>query len=367
MKENSSKSGLGSIVKLGFDEWFQEKMNPSMSSFNPARVITVNRNNYVVSNGEHEILAEPSGKFLFEAESSLDYPAVGDWVYVQLFDDEQFAVIHEVLPRKTLLKRKTPGKKVDYQLIASNIDTALIIQALDSNYNLRRLERYLVMVNESNIQPAVLLSKSDLLPEEEIEKRKADIIKLMPECIVTAFSNFNEKEIGKLKELFTPQKTYCLLGSSGVGKTTLLNNLLHGEIYKTQEIREKDGRGRHTTTRRELTILDNGAIIIDNPGMRELGVISAEEGLNETFNEISHLAAECRFDDCTHTAEKGCAVLGAVEEGKITKERYDNYIKMYKESLYNEMSYVEKRQRDKQFGKIMHNYLKNDMKDKWRS
>lgn len=355
---------MNDIEKLGFDKWFQDKTETTkLNDFQIARVISVNRNSFVVSNGKSDIYAELTGKLLFNSESSLDLPTVGDWIYTQLLDDDSLAIIHEIFPRKTLLKRKTPGKKIEYQLIAANIDTAIIMQSLDSNFNLRRLERYLVMINESNITPVIFLSKSDLISTDEIDKKKNDIHKIAPDIIIEAFSNNNITDIENIKAYFIPAKTFCLLGSSGVGKTTLLNNLIHKELHKTQPIREKDGRGKHTTTRRELIVLENGSIVIDNPGMRELGIISMDSGLNDTFNEIAELSNQCRFKDCTHTVEKGCAILKAVEQGQISKERYDNYIKIYKESLYHEMSYYEKRQKDKKFGRLVHTYLKNK-KDK---
>ena len=352
------------IEKLGFNKWFHDKVETAkLNDFQIARVISVNKNNFVVSTGQKDIYAELTGKFLFNSDSSLDFPAVGDWVYTQLFDDDSLAIIHEIFPRKSLLKRKTPGKNIEYQLIAANIDTAIIMQSLDSNFNLRRLERYLVMINESNITPVIFLSKSDLVNKDEIDKKKNDIYKIAPNIKIEAFSNNNIKDVKRIKIHFKPAQTFCLLGSSGVGKTTLLNNLMYKELYKTQPIREKDGRGKHTTTRRELILLENASIVIDNPGMRELGIISMDSGLNDTFNEITGLSSQCRFKDCTHTVEKDCAILKAVAEGSISQERYNNYIKIYKESLYYEMSYYEKRQRDKKFGKIMHNYLKNK-KDK---
>src|SRR3989337_1388602 len=298
------------LEKLGFDNWFQNKIDVTKSNeFQIARIITVNKNSFVVSNGKNDIYAELTGKFLFESDSSIDLPTVGDWVYVQLFDEDSFAIIHEILPRKSLLKRKTSGKKIEYQLIAANIDKAIIMQSLDSNYNIRRLERYMVMINESNITPVVFLSKSDLISIDEIESKKNDIYKIMPDIEIEAFSNNNLADIEDIRTHFTPYKTYCLLGSSGVGKTTLLNNLINQELYKTQPIREKDGRGKHTTTRRELIVLEKGVIIIDNPGMRELGIISIESGLDNTFDEIAELSNQCRYADCTHTIEQGCAVL----------------------------------------------------------
>ncbi|KUO61138.1 GTP-binding protein [bacterium BRH_c32] len=354
---------MSDLEKLGFDNWFQENIDlTKLNDRQIVRVISVNKNSFIVTNGMNDIYAELTGKFLFNSESPEDLPTVGDWVYAQLFDNDTFAVIHEILPRKSLLKRKSPGNKIDYQLLAANIDKAIIVQALDNNYNLKRLERYLVMINESHITPIIFLSKSDLLSEEEINKKVSDINKINPGIKIAAFSNNHLTDIETIKSYFLPKETYCLIGSSGVGKTTLLNNLIHQDLYKTQSIREKDGRGKHTTTRRELIVIDNGAIVIDSPGMRELGIISAESGLEDTFNEIAELSSQCRYDDCTHTIEKGCAILKSLESGEISQERYDNYIKMYKESLYNEMSYQEKRAKDKKFGKMIHNYLKNDFK-----
>jgi len=358
---------MNNIEKLGVDSWFKDKIDLSKTAnFKIVRVINVSKNSFVVSNGTNDIYAELTGKFLFNSESSLDLPAVGDWVYVQLFDDDSLAIIHDILPRKSLLKRKTPGKKIEHQLIAANIDTAIIMQSLDSNFNLRRLERYLVMINEGKITPAVFLSKSDLISKEETEKKKNEIRKILPDISITAFSNNTSSDIENIKTFFSPYKTYCLLGSSGVGKTTLLNNLIQKELFKTQPIRKKDGRGKHTTTKRELIILENGAIIIDNPGMRELGVISNESGLDSTFNEIDELADKCKYKDCTHTVETGCAVLGAVESGEISEERYNNFLKFYKESLYNEMSYVDKREKDKKFGKYVRSVMKEIKNKKGR-
>jgi ribosome biogenesis GTPase len=347
------------IEKLGFDKWFQDRTDSAkLADYHIARVIIVHKNSYVINSGKGDIFAEISGKLTFNADSSLDYPAVGDWVYVQFFDDESFAVIHEIVPRKSLLVRKTSGKKIEFQLIAANIDTAMIMQSFDSNYNIRRLERYLVMINESDIDPVVLLSKSDLLTPDEINERKDDIHKLMPDIRIVAFSNKDYSGLDGVKELLIPGRTYCLLGSSGVGKTTLLNNLMDEAILETQAVREKDGKGRHTTARRQLIVLKDGAMVIDTPGMRELGNINVESGLYDTFSEIAALSGRCRYGDCSHTVEEGCAVFAAVEDGIIPEKRYQNYIKMTKESVHNEMSYLEKRQKDKQFGKMVKSVMK---------
>jgi ribosome biogenesis GTPase len=341
------------IKNLGFDKWFQDNIDPeNLAEFEIARVIAVHKDSYIVSNGKNDVFAELLGKMTYSAVSPVDYPTVGDWVLVHFYDDDTFAIIHEILPRKTLLKRKTSGKNIDFQLIAANIDTAFIIQSLDSNYNLRRLERYLVMINESNIQPVVLLSKSDLLDTEEIANRVTEIHKIMPFLHVQPFSNENDSGLRNVKDLLVPRQTYCLLGSSGVGKTTLLNNLIGESIFTTKTVREKDSKGRHATTYRQLIKLDCEAMLIDTPGMRELGNFSVETGIDETFIEITELSKQCQFNDCTHVNEKGCAILKAVENGQVPEKRYQNYIKMKKESIYNEMSYLEKRQKDKQFGKL---------------
>ena len=299
------------------------------------------------------------GKIIFSASSPTDYPAVGDWVLVNFYDEDTFAIIHKVVSRKSLLKRKTPGKKVDFQLIAANIDVAFIVQSLNENFNLRRLERYLVMVNESNIQPIVLLSKSDLLDNENITDIIDGIHEIMPRLQVVPFSNENESGLDSVREIMQPGLTYCLLGSSGVGKTTLINNLIGESKYKTKTVSKKESKGRHATTHRQLIKLDFGAMIVDTPGMRELGNFSVDTGLDETFSEITTLSEKCHFNDCTHVNEKGCAILSAVEDGKISEKRYRNYIKMSKESTYNEMSYLEKRKKDKQFGKHCKTVMKH--------
>ncbi len=341
------------LEKLGFGKWFQDNVDPvDLNRFDIARVMAVHKDSYTINNGENDVFAELIGKMVFSAASPIDYPSVGDWVFATFYDENTFSIIHNVLPRKSLLKRKTPGKKIDFQLIAANIDVAFIVQSLDADFNLRRLERYLVMVKESNIKPIVLLSKSDLLDIEDIANRVAEIQKIMPFLHVQPFSNENESGYKNVNDLFVPRQTYCLLGSSGVGKTTLLNNLIGESIFTTKTVREKDSKGRHATTYRQLIKLDCEAMLIDTPGMRELGNFSVETGIDETFTEITELSEQCQFNDCIHVNEKGCAVLKAVENGQVPEKRYQNYMKMKKESIYHEMSYLEKRQKDKQFGKL---------------
>jgi ribosome biogenesis GTPase len=348
------------LEQLGFDNWIQESIpDENLQHFEIARVIAVHKDSFLVSNGAVEVVAELVGKLMYSASSPMDYPTVGDWVLVSFFDGNTFAIIHEVTPRKSLLKRKTPGKKVDFQLIAANIDVAFIIQSLNENFNLSRLERYLVMVNESNILPIVLLSKSDLLSAEEIQHCVSEIEKNIPHLQIAPFSNENESGLDRIKKIMQPRLTYCLLGSSGVGKTTLINKLIGESMYKTKTVSKKESKGRHATTNRQLIILHSGAMIVDTPGMRELGIFSVATGIDETFSEIITLSEQCHFKDCTHVNEKGCAVLNAIQKGELLADRYQNYLKMTKESSFHGMSYLEKRKKDKQFGKHCKTVMKH--------
>ena len=351
------------LQELGLLSWFDDKIDKSLlDEYRLARVIIVNKESYIIKNERTETKAEITGRLMYNADSPLDFPTVGDWVYAQYFDNDTLAIIQDIVPRKSLLKRKTSGSTIEYQLLGANIDKALLMQSLDADFNLRRLERYLVMAKDSDIHPIVLLSKSDLLSESELEKKKSEIRSLMPDLEIVSFSNVDRSGLDKVNALLLPGETYCLLGSSGVGKTTLLNTLFGEERFETLTVREKDSKGRHATTRRQLNVMQNGALIIDTPGLRELGNIGVEAGIKKTFDDIMALSVGCRFKDCTHVHEEGCAVLSAVDEGKISRERYENYIKMTRESAYHEMSYLEKRKRDKEFGKMVKRVMKNHRK-----
>ncbi|UCE08739.1 MAG: ribosome small subunit-dependent GTPase A [bacterium] len=355
--QNSQSRTL--LEKLGYDEWFEFKSKEYIKdNFSVARIVEVNKNNYKVSNGQHEIFAELSGKFLFNIEHNIDYPTVGDWVIVQCFDDYSLAIIHHILPRKSLLKRKDPGKAIEFQLIAANIDYAFIMQSVDSNFNLNRLERYFVMINESKIQPIVILSKTDLISDDELSEINDRIKRFNDKYMFLPISNVTDDGIKALQKELQSCKTYCLLGSSGVGKTTLLNKLLGEQRFDVNEVREKDSKGKHTTTTRQLIQLKSGSIFIDTPGMRELSNFAIDAGLDKTFDEIISFSSQCRFKDCTHTHEEGCALKEAVEQGIIDEDRYNNFLKIQKESAYYDMSYLEKRTKDKSFGKMLKNYKK---------
>jgi ribosome biogenesis GTPase len=352
---------MNDLENLGYGDWFKQQVDAAMlAAHKVARVVSVHKESYTVTQGDAEIFAELSGNLLYRAESPCDLPTTGDWVYADFFDHDTHAILYGVLPRKTLLQRKTPGKVVDFQLIAANIDVAFIVQSLNENFNLRRLERYLVMVNESEIEPIILLSKCDLMDSGEIDAIKNKISQIAPHTLVMEFSNLDQASVDRVTGLLKCGFSYCLLGSSGVGKTTLLNSIIGDQKYATQSVSKIQSKGRHTTTSRQLVRLENGAMIIDTPGMRELGSLAVDEGLDETFAEVVEMAQRCKFSDCAHTHEQGCAILAAIAAGDLSEQRYQNYLKMKRESEFNQMSYLEKKKKDKQFGKM----VKSVMKDK---
>ncbi len=347
-------AGIANLKHLGYNSWFKVDLDDlSLLGHELARVVSVHKESYQISKGEGAVFAQLAGKLLYACESPLMLPTTGDWVLASFYDDDSRAIVHDIVTRKSLIKRKTASKRIEFQLIAANVDAAFIIQSLDHNFNPRRLERYLVMINESGILPVILLSKSDLLSTAQIAHHMDVIRQVITDVQLIPFSNKSRVNLDKIKSLFRPTKTYCLLGSSGVGKTTLLNRIEPGADFATRPVRGKDSKGRHTTTRRQLTQLSNGAMIIDTPGMRELGNMSVDSGLDQTFSEITALSQQCKFNDCTHVHELGCAILAAVSDGRLSDKRVNNYLRMQKESRYNEMSYLEKRQKDKRFGKLV--------------
>jgi ribosome biogenesis GTPase len=296
---------------------------------------------------------------MFDASAREDYPAVGDWVAVR-YADEDSAIIESILPRKNILRKTGDGDRRS-QVVAANIDSLFIVEAVDRDFSLNRYERYLVLARDADIKPIVVLNKTDLVPPAELDglvNRTRD--RLGADIITT--SVIAEDGLAQLLGRVEKGKTYSFVGSSGVGKSSLINRLLGDERISTSEISLSTGRGKHTTTRRNLYFLENGGIVIDNPGIREVGVAERPAGLETAFDEISVLAAKCRFADCTHTHEPGCAVIKAVEEKELDKQRYENYIKMKKEADFRAMTLLEKRNKDRKFGKYVKKALEQKKK-----
>jgi len=326
------------------------------------RVITEHKERYVVKtvNGEYE--AEITGNMRFTAKSREDFPAVGDWVALLTYDST-LAIIHKILPRFSTIKRQAIGHFGEIQIIATNVDYAFLVQAVDRDYNINRLERYLTICNSSKVKPIIVLSKIDLIDESRVNEILTNIKARIKNVPVIAISNETPNGFKTINKFIEKGKTYCMLGSSGVGKSTLLNNLSGKNIMRTDTISESTNRGRHVTSYRELIILDNGGILIDNPGMREVGIADTENGLEITFDRIVTLSKTCKFKDCTHTSEIGCSVLEAVENGNIDKASYENYLKMEREKAHFESSESERRKKDKIFGKMVKNYKKDNLKN----
>ncbi|MBE0677901.1 MAG: ribosome small subunit-dependent GTPase A [Bacteroidales bacterium] len=335
--------------------------SPDLSGFVIGRVTREHRERYVVTDGEQEYDAEITGNLRYSAESREDFPAVGDWVAMTLYDSGQ-AYINKVLPRKSFLARRAVGKTGEIQIIAANIDVAFIVQAISNNFNVNRLERYLAICHSAGIEPVLVLSKTDLVTEKEISAALHELESRGQKVKYLLLSNITLDGIDRIPGFIPKGKTCCVMGSSGVGKSTLINNLLQREIIKTGELSHSTNKGRHVTEHRELFILDNGGIVIDTPGMKEVGMTDIEEGVRTTFREIYDLAQSCRFHDCSHINETGCAVLDALDSGALSRESYENYVKIQREQEHFQATLAEKRKRDKQFGKLIKNYYKNKNK-----
>ena len=317
------------LAQLGFSDFFAAQVPPDQLP-HTARIIAEHRGAFRIASATGEHAARISGRMRHLAETRGDLPAVGDWVLLRPTNspaDE--AVIETILERRSCFSRKAAGQTTSQQIVAANIDTVWIVTALDADLSPRRIERYLTLAWESNASPAVILNKSDLC--DDTPAAIAAIEAVSPGVRIHAVSALTGSNIEQLTPYIKPGATVALLGSSGVGKSTLINRLAGRDIQATAGIRESDSKGRHTTTARQLITLPSGGLIVDTPGMRELQLWDADSGVKDTFTDIEELAPHCRFSDCTHTSEPGCAVAQAIEEGTLTHERFASYQKLQAE------------------------------------
>ena len=317
------------IGPLGWTEGLARKFEPlSLRGFVPARVVAQHRGGYIVLSRYGEQTARVSGRLLHNSRDEGVMPAVGDWVAIAA-PSGGATIINAVLPRTGKFSRGVAGERTEEQVVAANVDLAMVVSSLDGDFNLRRIERYLALAHAGAVEPVIVLSKADLA--DDIEDKRRAVESLAPGVAVEVISNVTGAGVEGVRARLTAGVTVVVLGSSGVGKSTLINRLLGTDTQKTREVR-KDGKGRHVTTHRELFSLPGGAVIIDTPGMRELKLWEGDEELSETFADIDELAAQCRFRDCRHDSEPGCAIRAAIASGDLSGARFESYLKLQRES-----------------------------------
>lgn len=318
---------MPTLEDYGWSDFFAAEFAPlAGEGFEAGRVLLQHNRIYVLFTRAGDVEAETTGRLRYLARGAEDLPAVGDWVAIKRTKDEGKAKIHEVLPRRSKFSRRAAGSETEEQVVAANVDTVFLVTGLDGDYNPRRVERYLIMAWESGAEPVVVLNKADLV--EDAEEKRVEVERVAPGVPVLCLSAKRGEGVEQLIPYAGRGRTVALMGSSGVGKSTIVNRLLGSEVQRTSGVRLSDDRGRHTTTHRELFLLPEGGLVLDTPGMRELQLLVSERGLRETFEEIEEAAARCRFSDCRHEGEPGCAVREALDGGTLDAERYRNYRKM---------------------------------------
>jgi ribosome biogenesis GTPase len=355
--------GTDALDALGWDATFASAFTPfAVAGLVPGRVVAEHRDRYLVATASGaEQAAVLAGRLRHEARSRLDLPAVGDWVATtSASSSADTASVHAVLPRRTAFIRKAAGDETAAQVLAANVDVALVVAALPGGVNVRRIERYLTLAWESGALPVIVLTKTDLA--EDVQTQIAGVRAVAPGVDVTALSSLTGEGVAALQRFLRAGRTAVLLGPSGAGKSTLVNRLLGAERLRTAAVRE-DGKGRHTTTHRELVRLEGGALLIDTPGMRELQLWDADSGLGAAFADIYALAAHCRFRDCRHDAEPDCAVRAAVESGALPAERLESWRRLERELAWlarrqDELAAAAVKSRDKSMERLMREHLR---------
>ena len=355
------------LETLGWDEWFAEPLRPhTAQGLRPARVAVTHNYLYQLYTARGELMAEAAGRLRHQTAGADAMPVVGDWVAIRPSETERKATIEAVLPRRSCFSRKAAGEPTRRQLVAANIDTVFLVCGLDDDFNLRRIERYLVAIQVSGATAVIVLNKADVSPD--VDAARGATAALAPGTPIHVTSCLEDRGTDPLKAHLSPGKTVALLGSSGVGKSTIINRLLGADRQRTRAVRGKDGRGRHTTPQRELILMPDGGLLIDTPGMRELQLWDSTESLNDTFEDVDTLAAECRFRDCAHDQEPGCAVRAAVDDGRLAASRLDNYRRLQREGdllrrRRDELARIEEQRRVKTVHRAMRALRHNRLTD----